>query len=126
MTNQLIALTGFMAAGKTTVGRALAAKFDCEFADLDELITVQQGLTITQLLENEGEEHFRRLETAALRELLLNGSARVIALGGGTWALPENRSLLEDHRVQVVWLDVPFALCWQRIEAGGQTRPLAY
>ncbi|MEP6741992.1 MAG: shikimate kinase [bacterium] len=125
MTDQFIAITGFMAAGKTTVGRALAARLDCEFVDLDELIAAQQGQTIKQIIEAEGEDHFRQVETKALDRVLRETDACVVALGGGTWMIGENRRLLQKEKARVVWLDAPFELCWQRIVAAAETRPLA-
>ncbi len=125
MSNQLIAITGFMAAGKTTIGRALASRLDCAFVDLDELITTQQNQTIDELIKTDGEDLFRSLETKALTEVLRESGVRVIALGGGAWARAENRTLLERHDARVVWLNAPFELCWQRISLGENARPLA-
>jgi shikimate kinase len=125
MSDQLIAITGFMAAGKTTVGRALANKLDCAFVDLDELITAQQKIAINELIKTRGEDFFRRLESKALAEVLQRRGPLVIALGGGAWSKAENRALLKDHGVRAVWLDAPFELCWQRISLGEDARPLA-
>src|SRR6185503_19173289 len=125
MSDQLIAITGFMAAGKTTVGRALANKLDCAFVDLDELITAQHKTTINELIKTRGEDFFRELESKALAEVLQGSGPRVIALGGGAWSRTENRELLKNHGVRVVWLDAPFELCWQRIPLGEDARPLA-
>jgi shikimate kinase len=125
MDDHLIAITGFMASGKTTIARALAARFDYEFVDLDDLIAAQQKRTIKEIIEAEGEDGFRGIETNALREVLGKGGARVIALGGGAWTMPENRRMLGKREAFTVWLDASFELCRQRIEAGGETRPLA-
>ncbi len=125
MTDRLIAVTGFMASGKTTVGRALAAKLNCEFVDLDELIASQHGRTIKEIIETSGEKSFRDIETKALAAVLQESNACVIALGGGTWTIAENRNLLQNQNARVVWLDVPFELCWQRIMAKQEERPLA-
>ena len=125
MDKQLIAITGFMAAGKTTIGRALATKLDCEFVDLDESITAQQKRSISAMIKTDGEDRFRQLETTALADTLQASDDLVLALGGGTWARPENRRLLSEHNARVVWLDAPFELCWQRIPVGDNGRPLA-
>ena len=125
MDRQLIAITGFMAAGKTTVGRALATRLGCEFVDLDEVITEQQKRSISEMIKTDGEDSFRRLETVTLADVLLPGNDFVIALGGGTWARAENRQLLSEQNARVVWLDAPFDLCWKRIPAGDNGRPLA-
>lgn len=124
MSHQLIAITGFMASGKTTVASALAARLNCKFIDLDEVIAARQQKTIKEIIEADGEDCFRRLETNALAEVLRENESQVIALGGGTWTIAENRGLLQKHTARVVWLDTPFELCWQRIIEAG-TRPLA-
>ena len=125
MNDQLIVITGFMASGKTTVGRALAARLDSEFIDLDELIAAQQKKSIKDIIESAGENQFRRIETAILRQVLRKRGTLVISLGGGTWAMSENREMLAKRAAFTVWLDASFGLCWQRIEAAGQGRPLA-
>ena len=125
MIHRLIAITGFMASGKTTIARALAARLDYEFVDLDDIIAAQQQRTIKEIIETEGEDRFREIETNALREVLRKDGARVIALGGGAWTMPENRRMLGKREALTVWLDTSFELCWKRIEAGAETRPLA-
>ena len=125
MAKQRIAITGFMAAGKSTVGRGLAATLGCEFVDLDELMTAQQRRSISEIIQTDGEDRFRRLETETLAEVLRTNNDFVIALGGGTWARDENRRLLELGKARVVWLDAPFELCWKRIPTGENGRPLA-
>ena len=94
---------------------------------LDDLVTRHEGRAPQALIEEEGEAHFRDAETRALRRELETGSARVIDTGGGAWTLPRNRALAAEHHCLTVWLDAPFALCWERItaESGAVGRPLA-
>ena len=123
-----IVITGFMCAGKTTVAAALAGLLRCASADLDSLVTEREGRTPRRLIDEEGEEAFRRAETRALVEVLEKGEARVIALGGGTYALAHNRAAISRHDCLTIWLDAPFQLCWQRITGEGdeqKERPLA-
>ena len=120
-----IIITGFMGAGKTSVAAALARKLDCPMIDLDSLISERAGRTAQAIIEDDGEEHFRRIESAALGDVLEKSAARVIALGGGTWTIFANRSLIKQHNGLTIWLDAPFELCWQRIENGNDVRPLA-
>lgn len=123
-----IIITGFMCAGKTTVARALAARLDCASLDTDAAIVARARRSIEAIIEAEGEARFREIETSVLRDVLENREARVIALGGGTWTLAENRAAIAAHDCLTVWLDAPFALCWQRIAAARDTpsaRPLA-
>ncbi len=88
-----IVLIGFMGAGKTTVGRLLAASLDWSFLDLDAHLEARAGSTIPQLFDL-GETHFRRLESSALANALAR-HATVLALGGGTPEQLTNRLLLE-------------------------------
>jgi len=120
-----IIVTGFMGSGKTTVAQALSRVLGCNMLDLDRFITEQVGRTPREIIEQDGEPAFRKIETRFLSEVLARGAARVIALGGGAWTTLENRALIEEHHGQAVWLDAPFELCWQRIAASGSERPLA-
>ena len=119
-----IVITGFMGSGKTRVARELARRLNVEMADLDERITEREGRSPAQLINDEGEEAFRVIESNNLRELLEKDSARVIALGGGAWIQEVNRQLIDQHGCVSVWLDVPFEVCWARIETSGEDRPL--
>jgi shikimate kinase len=121
-----IVILGFMACGKTTVGKALARKLEGNFIDLDSQVTESTGRSPAQIIEADGEAAFREIETLALSDVLQNPRASVIALGGGTWTIPANRTLVALHDCLTVWLDLPFDLCWQRIISGSSTiRPLA-
>ncbi|HEY0099947.1 MAG TPA: shikimate kinase [Pyrinomonadaceae bacterium] len=124
-----IVLTGFMCAGKTTVARALAARLDCLMLDTDAVVVERTGRPVEAIFAEDGEARFRQIERKVLRDCLENAAARVIALGGGTWTLAENRALIAAYDCLTIWLDAPFALCWQRITAAvardETARPLA-
>jgi shikimate kinase len=119
-----IVITGFMAAGKTAVARALAAELQCAWLDLDEFIAAHAGRSVPAIIDADGEARFREIETAALQAALAT-DARVLALGGGTWPVARNRALIAEHDCVTVWLDAPFELCWQRITTSNDVRPLA-
>ena len=114
-----------MGAGKTSVAAALSAKTNNEWVDLDEFIEKNQGKIISRIFEDSGEKQFREIETAALKEILKNAAARVVALGGGAWMIAKNREIARENGFLSVWLDAPFELCWKRIENEKQNRPLA-
>jgi shikimate kinase len=120
-----IVITGFMCAGKTTVARALAARLDCVMLDTDAALVEREGRSIEAIIDDDGEARFRQLERDALRAVLECDGARVVALGGGTWTIAENRALIAAHDCLTVWLDAPFDLCWQRIANSADARPLA-
>jgi shikimate kinase len=125
MSSERIVIIGFMATGKTTVAYELARKLNCLAIDLDDLIERRQGRGPGEIIEQDGEAAFRTIETEALREVLRDTTARVIAVGGGGWTVAENRELIARQGAMTVWLDAPFELCWKRIEAGRALRPLA-
>lgn len=114
-----------MGAGKSTVARAVALLVNGLMVDLDEAITSSEGRSPAEIIEQDGEKHFRQIETQTLREVLAEAAARVVAVGGGAWTIAENRKLISDHGAFSFWLDAPFELCWTRIDAALQVRPLA-
>ena len=120
-----VVITGFMAAGKTSVALALARLLGCEAVDLDAVISEHEGQSISGLINARGEEAFREVETRTLRDVLESRSARGVALGGGAWTFEANRELIAEHDCLTVWLDASFDLCWERIEREQGTRPLA-
>lgn len=120
----LVCLTGFMGAGKTTVGRALAARLSWPFLDLDERIASRLGVSIPRAFADFGEAHFRRAERDELRDVLTSLSqAAVIALGGGTFLDPQSRSLLAARGAHTVFLDASFEELYSRVQ-GAAGRPL--
>lgn len=127
MSRPTVIITGFMGAGKTTVGRALARLLGETFVDLDDAVREHEGRGPRELIDEEGEEFFREVETRALRRVLAEGGARVVATGGGAWTFARNRSLVAEHGCLSVWLDAPFDLCLRRIDAEGErdSRPNA-
>ena len=118
----IIALTGFMGCGKTTVGQELARRIAWNFIDLDEMIEEVSGMGIPDIFACEGEEGFRARELRALRELIQNQRETVIALGGGTLTQPAAAELVKG-KATVVYLEIDAKEAWQRVFDSG--RPLA-
>ncbi|HYL73638.1 MAG TPA: shikimate kinase [Bryobacteraceae bacterium] len=121
-----IYLVGFMASGKTTIGRMLADELGWSFADMDEDIEAAEGVSIAKIFDTRGEEEFRRIEQAALRQRVSEverGKPMVLALGGGAFVQESSHDILEDNGV-TIWLDCPFETVCSRV---GETadRPLA-
>ena len=125
MMDRRIVIVGFMGCGKTTVAAALAERLGCAMVDLDSFITDREGRSPAEIIAQDSESSFREIETQALRVVLEENVARVIALGGGAWMIEANRELVAQHDCLSVWLDAPFELCWERITASGAVRPLA-
>jgi shikimate kinase len=121
---QRIILTGFMGVGKTTVAKHLASLLECERIDLDAVIAETEMGTIAEIIEREGIEKFRQIESANLRRIL-ESNARIIALGGGAWTVEENRRLIKARGFTTVWLESTFEHCWLNISGSKRVRPLA-
>jgi shikimate kinase len=119
-----LVLTGFMGAGKSTVGRLLAARLSWQFLDLDAHLEARTGATIPQLFERHGEAHFRRLESTALASAL-GHDRTVLALGGGTPEELTNRLLLEQTPATfTIFLDAPFPTLFDRCMLQDIARPV--
>ena len=120
-----VLLIGFMGAGKSSVGFALARELGCDFIDLDVLIERRAGKRIAEIFEKFGEPAFRQMEAKALDEVLSGEASCVIALGGGAFTQPANRERIARSAGRVVFLEVSFEEAVRRIESAGGTRPLA-
>ncbi|WP_406196474.1 shikimate kinase [Kitasatospora sp. NBC_01560] len=112
MTAPLVVLVGPPGSGKSTVGRALAERLDVAFRDTDADIEQLAGKPIPEIFIDEGEPHFRELESAAVRTAV-GGHDGVLALGGGAVMAEATRALLHDLRV--VFLEVPLADAVKRV-----------
>jgi shikimate kinase len=102
-----VVLVGPPAAGKTTVGRLVAARLGLEFTDSDDLVVARAGKPVSEIFIDEGEAAFRSLEAAAVAEGLTR--AGVLALGGGAVLSAETRSRLAGHPVVFLSAGVPAA-----------------
>jgi shikimate kinase len=122
VTADKIYLVGFMAAGKSTVARALAQRLRWRAEDIDELIEARERRPVADIFQKHGEQYFRAAERDILK-LLLPLRHVVVATGGGTFMDPENRAAINLDGVSV-WLDVPFQELLARIPVDGR-RPLA-
>ena len=119
-----ILLTGFMAAGKTTVGRALSQRLGLPFADLDAEIEAAAGRSIPAIFSESGEDAFRALERDTARHILTRPESAVIASGGGFPTFEANRALVRQTDTLVLHIDAPFEVLWERL-SGRSGRPLA-
>jgi shikimate kinase len=115
-------LVGFMAAGKTTVARALAKRLDWRAIDIDEIVEERERMPVADIFAKHGESYFRIAERDALAGQL-GVPHVVVATGGGTFVDPQNRSMINADGLSV-WLDIPFDRAVARVPADGR-RPLA-
>jgi shikimate kinase len=121
MTAERIYLVGFMGAGKSSVGRELAARLGYSFADLDTEIERSQKISVQEIFRQFGEAHFRQLEHEFLERLSRRPHV-AIALGGGATLDPENQRVVDATGV-TVWLQVLFDTAAARVATDG-SRPL--
>ncbi len=122
MRTDKIYLVGFMAAGKSSLARALAGRLGWRSIDVDELIEARERRTIAQVFAQHGEAYFRAIERQVLSEIISERHA-VVATGGGTFVDVENRAAIKADGA-VIWLDVPLPELIARIPLDG-SRPLA-
>ncbi len=121
LTGRSVVLVGLMGAGKTLIGRRLAARLGLPFRDADAEIELAAGCTIPELFSRYGEGDFRAGERRVIRRLL-SGDPLVLAFGGGAFMDPETRAVVREEAVSV-WLRCPLTTLLRRV-AGRDNRPL--
>jgi shikimate kinase len=130
--NRTVALVGMMGAGKTSIGKRLAARLEVPFADADHEIEAAAGMTVAEIFAKYGEPEFRRLERSVIARLL-HDSPHVLATGGGAYMDESTRNAMRAAAF-TIWLKAPVDILLGRVrkrhgpEKGGdhqgQTRPL--
>ena len=106
-------MVGMMGAGKTAVGRALAAKLGVPFVDSDHEIEAAANLTVPEIFERDGEAFFRKRETEVISRLL-DKEPCILSTGGGAFLAEANRENISARGVSV-WLDADLDLLWNRV-----------
>lgn len=122
----LITLTGFMGAGKTTVGRLVADALGCPFLDLDQLIEKKAGRSIPAIFAADGEKGFRRLEKRVLEQTVKKyaETTAILSLGGGSVTLPGAVDLLQEKTL-CIYLEASLETLLSRLEGQTGERPMA-
>lgn len=116
-----VALTGFMAAGKSTIGKKLARKLGVKFYDVDELVTAEHG-PISDIFYAQGEKQFRRYEYEAICKVL-DSEPGIVALGGGAVTYDDSLAILK-KRAYRVFVKVPPEQILGRLRRSKNVRPL--
>ncbi len=116
-----IVLIGMMGAGKSSIGRRLAARLGIPFVDADAEIEAAAGMTIEDIFANYGEASFRSGETRVIARLL-DAGPQVLATGGGAFMNPETRGIIRRNAVSV-WLRADFDVLFRRVKRRSD-RPL--
>lgn len=122
MKEERLYIVGYMACGKTTFGRALAASLGWKFLDLDKEIEHREGKTVREIISLEGEERFRLVESDTLKSTALMHHV-VVACGGGTPCFFDNMEFMTLHGL-TLWLLASPERIVERIRIAGPTRPL--
>jgi shikimate kinase len=118
---RLIVLVGMMGAGKSTIGRRLAARLKLPFVDADNEIETAAGMTIPDIFDAHGEAHFRDGEARVIARLLESGPG-VLATGGGSFMREETRQRIRDKAVSI-WLKADADVIMRRVRRRAD-RPL--
>ncbi|MFU8880875.1 MAG: shikimate kinase [Rhodobacterales bacterium] len=116
-----VVLVGMMGAGKTAVGKALAARLDVPVLDSDAEIERAAARTIPEIFARDGEAFFRLKESQVIARLL-DGTTGILSTGGGAYMAERNRQAIS-RRGAAVWLDADLPLLWQRVRHK-DSRPL--
>jgi shikimate kinase len=116
-----VVLVGMMGAGKTAVGKALAARLSVPFLDSDAEIEKAANMTIAEIFQRDGEAFFRARESEVI-ERLLDTQRGILSTGGGAFLSERNRRMMSEKGVSV-WLNADLDLLWSRVK-GKNTRPL--
>lgn len=118
-----LALIGYRASGKSTLAKLVAEQLGCPWIDLDVEIERLSGVSIADMFEKQGEQHFRDVETACLKTVCEESEPSIIATGGGIVLRPENADHLRAHCQDIVYLEAPVSVLSQRLEADAGGRP---
>jgi shikimate kinase len=119
--DRAIAMVGMMGAGKSSIGRRMAARLGLQFVDADAEIEAAANATITEIFENHGEPYFRVGERRVIQRLL-DGTPKVLATGGGAFVQPETREAIREGALSI-WLKADRDLILSRVKRRS-TRPL--
>lgn len=124
MDRKKILLTGYMASGKSVVGKVLADELGVEYFDLDKLIEQKNHKSVQEIFDQNGEIFFRKQEHLLLNEWIEQPQSFVLSLGGGTPCYANNHLVFQREDVLSVYLKAKVTTLADRIEADGDNRPL--
>lgn len=116
-------LLGFMGAGKSYWGKQLAIHWNLPYFDLDEVIVEREGMSVADIFNEKGEDHFRKVEGEVLRELAVDNDTFLISCGGGTPCFSDTMDFMNDAGT-TVWLNPSVEVMVERLQRKQYKRPL--
>ena len=119
-----IVLLGYMASGKSTIGREISKKLDMKFIDLDDYITKREKTSISEIFKVKGEIYFRRIESSYLSEILNSKDSFILSLGGGTPCYSNNMKLILNSEASSIYIKAGIKTLVSRLTAEKNRRPL--
>jgi shikimate kinase len=119
-----IVLLGYMASGKSTIGREISKKLDMKFIDLDDYISKREKTSISEIFKVKGEIYFRRIESLYLREILNSKDRFILSLGGGTPCYSNNMELILNSEASSIYIKAGIKTLVSRLTAEKNKRPL--
>jgi shikimate kinase len=119
-----IIVLGYMASGKSTIGKELSKKLDMNFIDLDVYISEREKRSIPEIFKINGEIYFRKIEHLYLKELLNNKGDFVLSLGGGTPCYANNMELIQSAKAKSIYIQASIPTLVTRLIQEKSTRPL--
>lgn len=120
-----IVLLGYMASGKSLIGRELAKVLKMDYLDLDDFIEINEGKSIEKIFLEKGEIFFRKIENSYLQALISSKNNLVLSLGGGTPCFTNNLELLKNNKeITTFFLNVPVSELAKRLMSDKENRPL--
>ncbi len=121
---QKIILVGYMAVGKSTIGKIVAEKMQMKWLDLDKVIEKNANLSVAGIFEAKGEIYFRKQEHIELKKLIESDENLVISTGGGTPCYSNNHLLLNGNNVVSIYLGASIDELFDRLKNNNGERPL--
>jgi shikimate kinase len=119
-----IVLLGYMASGKSTIGREISKKLDMKFIDLDDYISKREKSSISEIFKVKGEIYFRRIESFYLSEILNSKDRFILSLGGGTPCYSNNMELILNSEASSIYIKAGIKTLVSRLTAEKNKRPL--
>jgi shikimate kinase len=119
-----IVLLGYMASGKSTIGREISKKLDMKFIDLDDYISKREKSSISEIFKVKGEIYFRRIESFYLSEILNSKDSFILSLGGGTPCYSNNMKLILNSEASSIYIKASIITLVARLTSEKNKRPL--